>query len=248
MQFQEIEKRYRAGLARYGNIDPECLDRSGTSVAPVADRRGTKLASAYQMGQLTVVYCDPEIVTLLDELASSETAFSPNDVAPWASTHGFEYIGAGWNHLADRSMVKHVRIPEGATPVTLDRDSAADSSLIEELVSFTDPEEADEADLDLDNLDPFIVALLDRDRRIAAYASEKPSEHEETFADISILTRSDVRGRGWGKAAVSLLCNRIFERRRLPLYRCAQENTGSRHLALSLGFREVVSLAAMRAR
>lgn len=246
MQFPEIEQRYRAGLARYGNFDPGCLDRPGTTIAPVGDRRGTKLASVYLIGVHSVVYCDPELVTLLDDLASTDHSFAPGEVAPWAAQHGFEYIGAGWNHLADRAMLTRVALPEGADPVILDRENPTDRSLIADLVDATSPEETDEADLDLDNLDPFMVALVDRGR-IIAYASEKPSEHDEGFADIAILTRAPLRSRGWGRAAVSVLCDEIFDRGRFPLYRCAQENTRSRRLALSLGFKEVVSLAAMRA-
>lgn len=246
MQFPEIERRYRAGLARYGNFDPGCLDLPGTTIAPVADRRGTKLASAYLIGAHSVVFCDPELVTLLDDLASADDSFSPNEVASWASRHGFEYIGAGWNHLVDRSMLTRVPASEGANRVILDRDNPTDRALITDLVEATSPEEADEADLDLDNLDPFIVALLDRGR-IVAYASEKPSEHDEAFADIAVLTRATLRSRGWGRAVVSFLCDEIFDRGRFPLYRCAQENMHSRRLAVALGFKEVVSLAAMRA-
>jgi RimJ/RimL family protein N-acetyltransferase len=247
MRFREIETVYRQGLARYGGVDPGLFDRRGTTIAPVADRTGLKTASAYEIGEHTLIFCDPEVAGVVGSLASSTDSFPSDRLAGWGTEHGFTYVGAGWCHLADQSMVTDLPPPPDATPVILDRDNADDKALIAGLVEVTDPDEADEADLDLENLDPFILGLLDQDGRIGAYASEKSSEHDaEFFADIAILTRSDMRGMGWGRAAVSILCGHIFDRARLPLYRCSQDNTGSRRLALSLGFEQVVALAAIR--
>jgi hypothetical protein len=246
VKFHEIEQRYRAGFARYAGVDAAVFEHPGTTVAPVDDRRGTGGASAYAIGAHTIVYCDPVVVDRVGELRDPDRSLPVDAVADWAATHGAELIGGGWNHLSDETMLTPVDPPRGATIAMLEREQPADRELIRALVEVTDPDEADEADLALDNLDPFIVALLDGDVGIGAYASERPSDHDEAFADIAILTRHDKRHQGWGSAAVSTLCRHVFDRGRFPLYRCNWDNTESRLLALSLGFVEVASLAAIR--
>jgi ribosomal protein S18 acetylase RimI-like enzyme len=248
MRFHEIQRRYRAGMARYGNVEPSLFDSSGTTIAPVEDREGTNRASAYRIGVHTVVYCDPAVADLVRSLADATQSFPPSELAGWAKTRGFEFEGGGWLHLIDLSMLRSVDLPEGASVSVLDRGDATHRARIGDLVAAVGPDDADEADLDLDHLDPRIVALVDPQGRIGAYASERSFEYGEEFADIAIATHPEFRGRGWGSAAVSVLCADIFERGRLPLYRCTWDNTGSRRLALSLGFVETVTLAAMRMR
>jgi hypothetical protein len=246
MQFREIEQHYRAGLARYGGVEATLFDTPGTTITPVEERRGTSRASTYQIGVHTLVYCDPEVFDIVQLLAQPARSLPPSDLEGWATEHGFEFEGGGWIHLASASMLKPTELPEGASSTVLDRENPFDRALIRELVDAVGPVDADEADLDLDNLDPLIVALIDRHGRIGAYASERSFEYGEDFADIAIAARRDLRGNRWGSAAVSTLCQHIFDLGRLPLYRCTWENTGSRRLALSIGFREVTSLAAMR--
>jgi len=246
MRFREIEHHLRAGLAGYGCVEATLFDGPGTTIAPVEDREGTRRASTYQIGVHTVVYCDPAVADLVRSLVDATESFRPSELAGWAKTQGFEFEGGGWIHVADASMLRSVDLPEGASVSVLDGEDATHRARIGDLIATVGPAEADEADLDLDNLDPLIVALVDREGRIGAYASERPFEYGEGFADIAIATRPDLRGKRWGSAAVTALCQHIFDRGRLPLYRCSWDNMGSRRLALSLGFVETVTLAAMR--
>ena len=51
---------------------------------------------------------------------------------------------------------------------------------------------------------------------------------------------------GLGRSVVAGVSREMFGSATLPLYRCNWDRTPSRRLALSLGFREVLSLAAVR--
>jgi GNAT superfamily N-acetyltransferase len=245
MRFREIDRHLREGLARYGRVEATLFDSPGTTIAPVEDRERTSRASAYLVGAHTIIYCDSAVADTVRLLADPARSLPPSELRGWATGHGYEFEGGGWIHLVDASMMRPPDLPEGTTPIVLDADDPDDRALIADLVDAVGPDDADEADVNLDNLDPFILALVDQQGRIGAYASERPFEYGESFADIAVLTRPEMRAQGWGSAAVSTLCEQIFDRGRLPLYRCNWENSGSRRLALSLGFVETVTLAAM---
>jgi hypothetical protein len=240
----EIRGRYRVALAAHAGIDPGMFDRPGSTIAPVEDRTGTGTASAYRVGVRTLVYCDPEVADRVSSLADADTTVEVTMLSAWAGTHGADFIGGAWHHLAGREMLADTATPDGATMSVLDRDR--DHGLIAGLVARCDPNDVEEAEVELDNLDPVIVGLLDGTGRIGAYAGEHPWELDAGFADIGVLTRPDLRRIGWGSAAVAALCRLTFEQGRLPLYRCNWDRAGSRRLALALGFVEVASLAAVR--
>ncbi len=129
--------------------------------------------------------------------------------------------------------------------MAFDRAVDADVATITELIEASDPDDVDDAEIELDDLDPMIVGLVDGQGRMGSYASGRWWDGDQLFDDIGVLTRTDVRGRGWGSAAVAAFCRASLDAGRLPLYRCNRSNTGSRALALSVGFRESFSLLAV---
>ena len=63
----------------------------------------------------------------------------------------------------------------------------------------------------------------------------------EHLADIGILTDSDYRKKGFGKATVNALCGWNIEQGKINQYRCDAENLRSFRTAKRLGF-EVTAL------
>ena len=65
--------------------------------------------------------------------------------------------------------------------------------------------------------------------------------HDEDIIVIpSIITRADSRGKWYGKAVVNVMTHKMLEQGFIPQYRCDPGNTGSRNLAKSLGYEEIM--------
>ncbi len=58
------------------------------------------------------------------------------------------------------------------------------------------------------------------------------------FAEVYVYTKSEARGRGWGKAVVSAVCAELVKNNLQPLYVVHEQNTASIQLAQSLGFKD----------
>ncbi len=239
------EARFRAAIAAAVAIDPNLFDRAGTTVVSSEDRRDSRLVSAYHIGLHVIVWCDPGVTGQVDDLASASARLDIGTMERWAADHGAEYLGGAWSHLVDPEALPVTGIPEDASRVRLDPGDTSDRALIAELIEGSDPEDADAAELELDDLDPHIVGLIDDAGRLAVCAGERPWDVDGTFGDIGVLARADRRKLGWGRAAVVALSEEVFARGRVPLYRCNWDAPASRNLALGLRFREVLSLAAV---
>jgi len=58
----------------------------------------------------------------------------------------------------------------------------------------------------------------------------------DRFAELYVFVETAARGRGWGRAVVSALTNRLLEQRVRPLYVVSENNTDSIRLAERAGF------------
>ncbi|MEZ5230565.1 MAG: hypothetical protein R2710_29015 [Acidimicrobiales bacterium] len=122
---------------------------------------------------------------------------------------------------------------------------SADLEIIETFVAQCEPDDLDEADLDLDRLDTLAVGLLDEGGRLMAYSSSQPYEEDDGFGDIAVITHADARRGGWGRAAVGALIDTLLLPNGIePLYRCDVENAGSDRLSTRLGFAPALTLTA----
>ena len=74
-----------------------------------------------------------------------------------------------------------------------------------------------------------------RDRVVAAAGVNWLSA---SLADMYVYTDTAFQGRGWGKAVGSACVGDLLARRLLPVYTVSEQNTVSRRLAETLGFRD----------
>ncbi len=223
---------------------PGVLDRIGTTVCPGEERAGSGIVLAYHVGLHTVLWCDPALAERLKPFASDTEALSDADFRSWAR----EVDGAlGGQAVMKTRGATHVELPN--SPGVLHRfdwKKASDKALISELIDVSDVDDLDEADLVLDALDELAVGLLDEKGHVAAFASCRPFDYEPSFGDIGVLTRVDVRGGGWGRAAVAALIDDVVVPAGIePLYRCDPANVGSDRLSAALGFEPVLTLTAV---
>lgn len=82
-----------------------------------------------------------------------------------------------------------------------------------------------------------VVAAFDESGRIVASAEANVRTHR--YANLSVSTFRECRGRGLCTAVASLACRIVREMGLVPLWSCAENNLPSRRVAEKLGFESV---------
>jgi GNAT superfamily N-acetyltransferase len=212
---------------------------AGTTLVPAADRVGTGIAACYRFGDRSAVWCDPAALDRLAPFAGSHPV-SAHDFVAQAMEVGAERRGIGMNRVLDGPVVDP-QIDLGTLTIrSLDPEVASDVALIAALRSAVSDDDADEADLDLDHLDPHIVAVVEpaageRHERLLAWAGARAA-HAIPFDDIGVITHPAARHRGLGLACVHRLVEGRQSSGTPSMYRCEAMNHGSGRIAERLGF------------
>lgn len=222
---------------------------SGTVIAPDPERADTGSATSYPLPAATVVWCDPVLTDKLTETLREvvDRTIDSDEFVRLAIAAGATLSGFGNN----RVLVDDLRRPsprvDGIDARVLDPDDPGDLATLSTFVAGSSEDDLDEADLDLDELDPLIVGLFDGDAMVA-YGSGRPYDDIDIFDDIGVLTAPSHRRRGLGAAAVAEFVERRLasDPGRRMLYRCNTENTGSNAVAESLGFTLAHTIGAVR--
>lgn len=244
--FPEIQRRFRSRLAAAMGIDPSLFQKPGTIVAASPDREGSRLVSAFAVAEATILWCDPLVADRVASLSDEGQSFPIGEMEAWASAHGAEYVGGARSHLIGPELLASPPLAPGYRRRFLDGDDPGDLAVLTGLLEECDEDDVDAIDLDLDDLDRLLIGVFDAGGHMAGMASERPWDHDGAFADIAVLVHPGHRRLGIGAAAVARVCDEDFALGRMPLYRCNWDREASRRLALSLGFIEVLSLAAIR--
>lgn len=108
----------------------------------------------------------------------------------------------------------------------------ADAALFEEFTGACPEDDLDEAFVELDHW--LVVGTIIAGRLVSA-ASMYPWGTTQ-LADLGVITRPDVRGRGLGRATVRAISAEALGRGFEPQYRCQVDNTASLALAEASGF------------
>jgi GNAT superfamily N-acetyltransferase len=222
----------------------ERLDEAATHVLVEEDRTGSNLIVGYLVEAATVVRAAPEHADLVQPLASPDRSLDFDDLRSWAESIGWVEFDGGRSHVADPGDIAEAAVPDGLRAVVLAANGADNERVLEWLRS-ADPNDVDEADFDLDELDDRMVALVDESDEIMALASSYPWEMAEMFEDIGVIVSSAARGKGAGRAVVRQLLDHLHADGQLGLYRCNWSNATSRRLALGLGFHQITDLIAL---
>ena len=245
LTFDQIKQRYLAAIEAGAGLPAGGLGRVETLVLAEADREDSAMAVAYHVGCPTLIRTDPALAEELSELASPVMAINAKGFEAWSANRGWTLIDGGDQHIASRDQLRLSPLPPTARMVVLDRDVPSDRSLMAALFDASDPDDVDSAELDIDDLDPHIIGLLDPTHKLGALVSGRPWHDDDGFDDIGVLTHDQYRGQGWGAAAVSTFCVASFDRGRIPLYRCNWSRVASKALAMSLGFQLIGHVTAV---
>jgi predicted GNAT family acetyltransferase len=190
------------------------------------------------------VWCDPSLVERLIPIESLK-ALSAEEFIVATDALGAVLDGYGRIRTIDGDLhrpradlgdliVQHVGIGD-APPI----------SMLDGLIAACDDDDVEEADLDLDHLDPTLTVLITADGTIAAYASSRPHNVLADFDDIGVIVHPAWRGRRLGALAVYEHVRRCRAEDRCWLHRCDLDNTASNRLAESLGFTLVTTIGAV---
>jgi len=243
--FSLIADKYVAALLSSMDVDAEQATSIQTLVRSEADRADSGLAVAYHIGNLTVIRADPALAADIAPLATPTKALTSDRFEQWAMARNWRFIDGGDHHVIDRAGLHMRPLPSAAHLRELDREDLGDRILVAALLAANDPDDVDEAEFAMDDLDPFILGLIDATGALRVIVSGRVCDDDNDFDDIGVLTDEQLRGQGWGSAAVSAFCVASFKRGRLPLYRCAWSRTASKALAMSLGFKLVGQVSAV---
>lgn len=245
MSLSQITARYLSSVLSSMDVDPVKATQPHTDVRPEIDRTESGMAVAYHVGQPTVIRTDPALVDPLADLVDPQHAVTSSEFRHWATARGWRFIDGGDHHLIDQATLKTTSLPSTARLVQLDGGDDTDRARIAPFLARNDPDDVDEAEFAMDDLDPFILGLVDGDDELRALVSGRVWEVDEAFDDIGVLVDGDLRGAGWGSAAVGAFCAASFDRGRIPFYRCSWSRTASKALAAGLGFSLVGQVTAV---
>ena len=221
---------------------------AGTTLVPTADRAGSGGATCYPFDGRSAVWCDPALVEVLAPLTGA-VPLSAYEFVDRAVGLGCVRRGIGLNRVLDGAPVDPLVPLDGLVVRTLDPDDADDVALVATLRAEVGDDDADDAELDLDDLDPHLVAVLEpaadgRPARVLAFAGARPGD-AVPFDDIAVLTHPDARRRGLGLAAVHALVEHRRPSGTPAMYRCEADNVGSARIGERLGFDLVQTIGAV---
>lgn len=226
----------QAGLDR---LDP------GRSLRPRPERAGTDVVTIYRLGEHVLVWSDPARVDDCARLlAGVPDTLDGGAVHDELALSGVD-LGTNHLHLLAGPGPIDPGAPDGLERRELRREDPADVALVAELLAATPDDDADEAELDVDDLDPLLVGLIDGGVLVAE-AGWRPFDLADRFADIGVLVRPSARGRGLAPVVVAAACAAAIRDGRAPLYRCDVTNPGSLATARRVGFVAVATVSAVR--
>ena len=143
-------------------LEPDRFDHPGTVVVPAGDREGSAMAVVYGIGRTALAWCDPAVADRVAGLADEEVTFPVDRSRRGQPRH--RALSSSGEHGATWSTEEGLvdpGTPAGHDLRMLDREDPADRVLIEGLVDVCGEDDADYAEIEMDDLDPLIVGLID---------------------------------------------------------------------------------------
>ena len=239
---QTASHRYAAGVMAAAEAKLGEPIGVGTTIVADPERAGTNTAVIYPLERHTLVWCSAEHAPALDWLADG-VPLGVDDVIERLVSKGGELLGAGNHRVLDGRPI--TRSDAGFRLVNLDPTDPVARRRLQAFIDDCDPDDLDEAELAMDDLDDTIVVALADDDTIAAFSSVRPWSIDSAFDDVAVLTHPEHRRKGLAAAVVSTLSSQQQAAGRLLFYGCDVDNIGSNHVAESVGFTLVATVTAV---
>jgi GNAT superfamily N-acetyltransferase len=242
------KERFLEGLVAEAQIDTDLLNRAGTSIVGREERAGSGIVVCYWAGEHTLVWADPEVIDTLDAVRDDGRSRTLAEVTDSLTAAGFTLA-----ETADMRVLSGDPTPPSRTPKGYDHRwltmEDADVALVRAFADRSDPDEVEEAGLeDMDNFDEAAINVLTASddptgETLVAFGSACDWDWDPLFADIGVLVDPNHRQAGLGRFVVANTTKQLIVEGRIPLYRHAQSNLGSKGIAVGVGFETATSLA-----
>ena len=232
--------RYFAGLARLFGVDVDLFADDGVLVVPAADRSGQRRVTLHRVDRHAVLWIDPHLENELSEWRGQSTTPTFEEFRDWAFVAGATLLGHGLEHLLPEAHRRASRAPE---LTVIDGGSPTGIELVQTLLDECSADDLDEAEFEIEALDPFLVGRVESNR-LVALAGGRTEPARPGCMDIGVLVHPDHRQVGHGRGVVTAVADELIAAGHLPLYRCASSNVGSRQLCRSVGFELALELEA----
>lgn len=237
---------FRQDLLDTMGLPHTTLEVPGVSLVEREARAETGIATCYRLGERAVLWCDAAVSQQLTPLVS-RSGLTPEEFVTWGAERGHEYVGSGVMRVLPTGQTAQT-VDGQPAPAAFDAESRDHREQIQAFIATCEPDDVDEADIEMDNLDPVIrcTVIGQTDQTVTAFASARPFDVAPAWWDIGVLTHGNHRRSGLGRACVEAVMGDIVAAGGRPLYRHDLENTGSDALATSLGFVPATHLCALR--
>lgn len=242
------KERFLEGLVAEAQIDAALLARAGTSVVGREERAGSGIVVCYWAGEHTLVWADPEVIEVLASLNDSGRARSLAEITDTMTGAGFTLAETADMRVLEGDPERPSRTPRGYVHRWLSM-ADADVALVRAFAGRSDPDDVEEAGLeDMDDFAETAINVLTSSddqtgETLLAYGSACDWDWDPLFGDIGVLVDPEHRKAGLGRFVVANTTAQLITEGRIPLYRHAQRNLGSKGIAVGLGFETATTLA-----
>lgn len=234
--------KYLEGLAGHFGVPTVWFTSPGSSVIPAPDRKGTGRVSHHHIGKHSLIWADPDLELELAEWNRRSTAITFDELRTVASAAQAELLGHGLEHVLPDTYRPIPWVPE---LTVLDGSKDDDVRTIQGLLDACSPDDLDEAEFEIDALDPYLVGWM-QDGHLLALAGGRPEAFRPGCMDIGVLVHPETRRNGCGQAVVAAVADLVVDAGHVALYRCESSNVGSQRLCRAVGFELTVELDAFQ--
>ena len=234
--------RYRSGLAAHFGVSVGLFGTLGSVVVPAPSRSGSGRVSHHHIGRHSLIWTDPELEPELADWHRRRTPIAFDELRTAAQAARAELLGHGLEHVLSATYQPGEWAPE---VTVLDGASPAGISIVRTLLDACSEEDLDEAEFEIDALDPYLVGW-NEGGRLLALAGGRPEDFRPECMDLGVLVHPEARRGGRGRAVVAAAADLVLDAGHVPLYRCGSSNVGSQRLCRAVGFELVMELDAFQ--
>lgn len=234
--------RYRSGLAAHFGVSAGLFGIPGSIVVPAPSRQGSGRVSHHHIGRQSLIWADPDLESRLADWNRRQSAVAFDELRAVASAAHAELLGHGLEHVLSTTYRSAARAHEVSV---LDGRSADVIRTVQSLFDECSAEDLDDAEFEIDALDPYLVGWIEGGR-LLALAGGRPESFRPNCMDIGVLVHPEARLGGRGRAVVAAVADVVLEAGHIALYRCSSSNVGSQRLCRAVGFELAMELDAFQ--